>query len=1497
MKQRLLCIGLLGLLCLPLLAGKYNTDTNIDGDWESRFYSRYQNGEFSTWANPEWPISGTGAQNDPYLIDTELQLACLAYWVNRKGWTAEGKYFLLRNNLNLYNSHWMPIGVDKDHPFRGYFRGGNHTISDMHISVINGEDSKSYYYGLFGYCEAIIWDLNISESSITINQDNHEFSTRWLCAGLLCGELSYYRGTNLTIYGAIYNCNASGSINGEIGDTGTRSCLGGLVGYADNPVSIYHCHTNLTSNLKGAFDVGGIVGYIHGYDSSFLFYWKYLTDHSVAVPLETFVYDCTADVNLTVTKDEIDYYHAGGICGTNEGNIEACASSGSVTAGTDGTAAGICGRNMGNIIACVSMVTATGGYNVGGIVGKNESRTMNGKTFNAQIHDCVFSGHLDGTNSTYCGGLAARSSEEDVINSLCLGTIQASTSSNYTSPLHQSTDGIRDDPVYCHYDRNLLNYLEYEHDGIAMTNYVLTGGTVPDFDDEEKLTSMKNVYYNESSDAVRAIQWVCADGFYPRLTISNAESSNAKTGSLTDDAIKKALTVTGQDDTNFFRATLLPNYAWLTSVPACLTNGQFAYHVDNPLTMTSKSGNSHTASYSLPTGQKVLTVSDSTATPAESGYVMLTISDAATSLSKQMLLNVVHNNRQWDGTFFTTFDGEGTEPNPYLIHNAGQFAHMILHNEANTYYKLTQDIWFNDDLLSDMGTPKDGKYKWNRNSATDAFDWKGHLNGDGHAVHGMWLDNSFGIFTTLVDDASIENIAFVNTYVGTPAPVSGYLWAALFAKTVSGNAVIRNCLVDGVLGRKYNNMTTSGVFAELLDNGSSQYATIEDCVFSISGHYAVDDSGKPAINFAFAPVAAPSMGRIHRVLLLNNGEPTDGIGTTNPSAETFENSQLYYPTGYMDGFTPTESYYGGLSVAAMTNGTLFATNDKWVSKEGRFPMLKTFADTDYGKLLALPIYTTANNTLETLELITDFERGAANWKMADASVINVISDLELMEPLRAERTHLVRTLGEAKILTPITVLSGFTPGIPFEDNNTNVFCVAAFDSNHDGKVNLTEVMGVGSDAFATAMTAQSTYTNAIQKFPELRYFKSVDDLNTVFRDKTNLKEVTLPAKIRTLDDDLFYGCSSLASFTIPVSITSLGASHPFNGSAIENFSTEKRHPTMEARGGVLMTKEGNQLVCYPNGRTGADIILSGIVERINSNAIYKVNGATNIYLDAPDYNSYTELAEGGITSSTGELMTIYVKDATNELSEDERSEAQTGVGKGYLLEQFKGADCWSAYQLAGKLKRYFELEVSTNSWDADKSCYWATMYIGFDTQLPAGLTAYIVDKTKTKNEDETIVLRKISNKVPMLTPVVIQATVAGKYKLYPLEEAKQPEIPMYLNLLDGTGRDGLTVNQSQAIDGGCLTLGRNKEGKVGFYIYKGTKKIPPYRAYLTVNKVQNSRLLEICDDEEITANDKVNRESANDDAWYTLEGLRIASDRQPTTKGIYIHNGKKVLIP
>ena len=1499
MKQRFFAIWFLSLLCLPLLAEKYNIN-NVTLDWEDQFYKKYEKGDYSS----EWPISGTGAQNDPYLIDTELQLACLAYWVNVKHWTGEGKYFLLTNDLNLYGYIWMPIGVDAEHPFRGYFNGGNHTVSNMRIDIITGSDSKNYYYGLFGYCEAIIWNLNINNATINITQFNESYPTRWLCAGLLCGDLSYYRGDHLTIYGAIYNCRASGSISGELYDSGDRSCIGGLVGYADNPVSIYHCHTNFTSNLRGAFDVGGIVGRNSGYNSDYLFYWKGLLDGGVPVPLETFVYDCTADVNISLTKHKIDYYHAGGICGTNEGNIEACASSGSVTASTDGTAAGICGRNMGNIVGCASMVTATGGYNVGGIVGKNEDRAMqyfaSNYTYHGQIHYCAFSGHINGTNSEYCGGIVARSPGEYVDNSLFLGTMQASINSKYTSPIQQKTDGESGEtPKGCFYDENLFlltnSDLGYEWEGIGKRIDVLTSGSALSFIDA-KLSSIKNVCFGDPSYDVIGVQWVYANGFYPRLSLKdNNTRTNPEEGTLTDDVIRKAYVVTGE--TVSFATPLFTNYAWLTSVPVSLTKSQYAYHLDNAISLASKSGSGHTASYSLPTGQTWMTVSGTTATPKESGNVLLTISDASSSLSKQMLLTVVYNNRQWDGEMFSVYDGQGTAANPYLIRNAGQFANMICTNQSNQYYKLTQDIWFNDGLLSDTGTPNNGKYKWDRQGNVDNYFWNAHLDGDGHLVRGMYVDYACGIFTALLGDASIENTAFVNTYVGTIAPAQEPLkFAGLIAGEISPDAIIRNCLIDGVINpREIVYLTTGGVFGRLNSSDNNKYASIEDCVVSVAG--SLFGSRPHGIGHAFGDVDDNSLARIRRILVLNNSEPQFGIGYyghTNASMQ----KQVYFPLGYMTNAFDDNPFTDGLSVAAMTNGSLFANEDCWSSEEGRFPMLKSFANTDYGKLLSLPIYTTETNSLKHMKTMVEFEGGAANWKIVDADVIDVVPDLEVMQPLKAARTYLVRTLGEAKIVTPITVSENFTEGIQFEDENAKDFCVAAFDSNDDDKVNLSELVGVGSDAFATAMTAPSTstYTNEITKFPELRYFMGVDDLNTVFQNKSSLMEVTLPAKIHTLDDDLFLGCSSLTSFTIPVSITSLGASHPFNGSGVENFSVEKRHPTMVARDGVLMSKEGNQLICYPNGRTGTDITLSGAVERINSNAIYKINGASNIYLDAPTYESYTELGKDGITSYNGELMTIYVKDATNELTEDERINSNaltTGEGKGYLLEQFKGADCWSAYAQAGKLKRYFELEVSANSLDSEKGCYWATMYIGFDTQLPEGLTAYIVDKEKTHKSDEKIVLRKINNKVPMLTPVVIQATAAGKYKLYPLEEAKQPEIPMYLNLLDGTGRDGLTVNQSQAIDGGCLTLGRNKDGKIGFFIYKGTKKIPPYRAYLSVNKVSNSRLLEIFDEEPTTIQN-VNRYPIANNQWYTLDGRKL--DGKPTTKGLYIVNGRKEVV-
>ncbi len=222
----------------------------------------------------------------------------------------------------------------------------------------------------------------------------------------------------------------------------------------------------------------------------------------------------------------------------------------------------------------------------------------------------------------------------------------------------------------------------------------------------------------------------------------------------------------------------------------------------------------------------------------------------------------------------------------------------------------------------------------------------------------------------------------------------------------------------------------------------------------------------------------------------------------------------------------------------------------------------------------------------------------------------------------------------------------------------------------------------------------------------------------------------------------------------------------------------------------------------------------------------------------------------------------------------------------------KARAIWSASIRGGKtIEPYFKLEVSEKSQDADGN-YWATMYIGFDTQLPEGLTAYIVDKEKTSASSKTLVLREISNKVRMLTPVVIKATKAGTYTLFASKDSKRyTRIPDYENLLEGVNRNGLQVYQSDANDGGCLTLGKNSEDKVGFFIYKGTAKIPAFRSYLTVNKVGNAAALTFSYADDETTGINAFKGTNTDGEYYNLKGQRVAHP----SKGVYIHNGRKVI--
>ena len=150
---------------------------------------------------------GTGMENDPYQINTAKELAYFAKTVN-EGQPYNGLYIVLKNDLDLNNQEWTPIGNSRN-PFKGNFDGNNHTVTGMKIS------GALDYVGLFGAC------------------------------------------TRYNVYSAIKNITVKDSvINGKSG-------VGAIVGSAVE-INIENCRS-IANKIKGERRVGGICGYFCGY--------------------------------------------------------------------------------------------------------------------------------------------------------------------------------------------------------------------------------------------------------------------------------------------------------------------------------------------------------------------------------------------------------------------------------------------------------------------------------------------------------------------------------------------------------------------------------------------------------------------------------------------------------------------------------------------------------------------------------------------------------------------------------------------------------------------------------------------------------------------------------------------------------------------------------------------------------------------------------------------------------------------------------------------------------------------------------------------------------------------------------------------------------------------------------------------------------------------------------------------------------------------------------
>lgn len=170
---------------------------------------------------------GTGAENDPWLIENAEQLAYLAQQVNN-GTDYKWNHFLLFSDLDLNGNEWMPIGTDSN-PFWGGFDGGGHTITGM---TITGDGD---YVGLFGECRNFTADSSYIKS-VTVKGANISGHSH---VGAIAGE-----GANISDCYSIENTICA------------AWCVGGICGSLTGNIS--GCYNS--SSVSGNSTAGGIMG-------------------------------------------------------------------------------------------------------------------------------------------------------------------------------------------------------------------------------------------------------------------------------------------------------------------------------------------------------------------------------------------------------------------------------------------------------------------------------------------------------------------------------------------------------------------------------------------------------------------------------------------------------------------------------------------------------------------------------------------------------------------------------------------------------------------------------------------------------------------------------------------------------------------------------------------------------------------------------------------------------------------------------------------------------------------------------------------------------------------------------------------------------------------------------------------------------------------------------------------------------------------------------------